>query len=72
MMVPSKRCHRPILLPGCRSSRSHHGMMTIKSDGALEEEPPINDGALEEVPPINTAARLPQQQKSPRNDDDEK
>jgi hypothetical protein len=47
-------------------------MMTMKSDGALEEEPPINDGALEEVPPINTAARLPQQQKSPRNDDDEK
>ena len=47
-------------------------MMTTKSDGALEEESPINDGALEEVPPINTAARLSQQQKSPRNDDDEK
>jgi hypothetical protein len=47
-------------------------MMTTKSDGALEEVPPTNDGALEEVPPINTAARLSQQQKSPRHDDDEK
>jgi hypothetical protein len=43
--------------------------MTTKSGGALEEEPPIDDGALEEVPPINTAARLSQQQKSPRDDD---
>jgi hypothetical protein len=60
MMVPSKRCHRSIQLQGCRSSRSHHGMMTIKSHGALEEEPPINDGALEEVPPINTATAYEQ------------
>ena len=72
MMVPSKRCHRSILLQGSRSSRSHHGMMTTKSDGALEEEPPTNDGALEEVPPVNTAARLSQQQKCTRNGDDER
>jgi hypothetical protein len=44
----------------------------MKSNGALEEVPPINDGALEEVPLINTAARLSQQQKYTRNGDDEK